>query len=240
LFEPHGDDALISCYPLLLKHSEQILVTTVGESRDSAGLARYFPRIQTHYEGVYEIPNQIGRAAYLKDFRKWSEGTMTSTARTAWLWQLQATRASNQGLWDESYGLTEEFLISYLNSLYDGHYEAPNHQRLILAPIGLLHPYHICLATAIRNLAGSYSKFDFGFYSEAPYNSAKWVKAIEDSHPLAGEQVRVTIPSQDPVLKEGIFRDVYPTEVKIFRFTRDEVLKNESRFYIPPRWLHLV
>lgn len=252
IFEPHGDDALISCYPILKKHAEETVVVTVGDSRSSKGLEKHFPGLTTCYEQVYEIPNQIGRAAYLKDFREWQKPSpisffiaqgvlMTPPDKgTPWQWQRDITTNKNGELWKESRCLTYEVVQSYLMRLSMRHRESDD-RPLILAPIGLLHPYHICLADVMFELSQELKgTFDFGFYSEAPYNSSKWVRNLEYSHPGLNnptpEMMAKCISTADVVEKERIFREVYPSEVKIFRFTREEVLYNQYWFYLPPSW----
>ena len=44
VFEPHGDDALISCYHLLNNSKNEIVLVTFSD-RPSEGLKEYFPNI---------------------------------------------------------------------------------------------------------------------------------------------------------------------------------------------------
>lgn len=256
IFEPHGDDALISCYPILKKSADSTVVVTVGQSRNSEGLIKHFPGLRTHYEGVYEIPNQIGRAAYLNGFRSWQKEFEAQSldyrnthrdARSAWQWQRDVTADHNGELWMESFSATWEYVDAYLADLYNNNSHGTQH--LILAPVGLLHPFHVALADVIQHLSFDYPLLSFGFYSEAPYNSGKWVRQIEDSHPFVRHNFSETgklgsfscgNDGSEEKVKEAIFRDVYPTEVKIFRFTRDEVLNNPYRFYLPITWAHIL
>ena len=178
------------------------------------------------------------RAAYKNDYRKWAtmsvtEGRLTCAPSTPWEWQLYVTAEQCKELWKESYHETVRAIQEYS----DLHVRRDD---IILAPIGVLHPYHVCSAAAI--LSGSIGEIShlthFGLYSEAPYNSSKWVAKIIDTHPcvsglqglqrfdLSGDGIGID-------LKEKIFRDVYPTEVGIFRFTRNEVLDPQYRFYVP-------
>jgi len=217
-----------------------VTIITVGRSRSSEGLKKHFPAVvHTEYLDTYEIPNQIGRAAFMRNFNAWRRDSH-SAKLTPWEWQLSVTMHANKNLWLESCTSTEDALGWYLSNLNakardDGSFT----HNLVMAPIGLLHPFHICVADIVRRFSSEYSFLSFGFYSEAPYNSARWVRALENSHPCTGKLLPVTysIGADGIVTKERVFRDVYPTEVKIFRFTRREVLENLYRLYLPPSWV---
>lgn len=257
IFEPHGDDALISCWPVLIADNssdprDQIAVITFGHSRPSYSLMRYFPNVCTagNYD-CYEIHMKY-RAAFKTEYDKWAKLPSAfghifhgSIPTTPYEWQQEITALVNRELWKESYQETVQSVSSHLaynTRLGD----------LILSPVGLLHPYHICLASAVEDCRRNFPHLHFGTYVDYPYGSAKWVQQIIDTHPFGIRSrsrssvdgpsiVEVSVPG-DPYehLKEQILKDVYPTELGLLRFTRDEVLKPVYHFYLPPKYFEIV
>jgi hypothetical protein len=240
LFEPHGDDALLSCYSLLKRHSDKTVVVTVGHSRESKRLADHFPGIQSEYGDVYEIKMPDYRAAYKTNYWRWKKLGDVRDNRSPWEWQRDVTRDGAGELWKESRELTREYVLGYLQTLWGGITSHGNH--LVLAPLGLVHPYHICLADVMIEMREQFScpLLEFGFYSEAPYNSAKWVKELENTHPVVSRHLLVSMmqgnDGSESSKKEAILKDVYPTELGLLRFTRDAVLSNAEYLYIPVSW----
>ena len=90
ILEPHGDDALISCFPFLagdyVVNGQYIKIVTLGSSRSSRDLMNHFPLIRdVVYADLYEVPYHIGRASYSREFKKWKNN---GHAGSPWEWQL--------------------------------------------------------------------------------------------------------------------------------------------------------
>ena len=224
VFEPHGDDTLISCWPLLTQHAFKLDVITFGFSRSSKKLKRYLPAIREtrHYE-LNEVSWWV-RSVYIEEFLAWDKRRNTGSldVRTAWEWQRdRTTRCEN---WLENYYQSKRVMEAVLRGFKSGDH--------VYAPIGLVHPYHIMLADLVVGAVAQYPHLQFSFYSEAPYNEHTWTDEIEYSHPLAltGGRSLWILPGHDSERKEKIFRAVYPTETALL--TRGPaVLTNDYRFY---------
>ena len=246
IFEPHGDDALISCWPVLKNpKNEKIEIVTCGLSRESSKLRDHFPSISlTHYLKCYEIHMKY-RAAYKDGYSKWANLPASmgrihhgNIPTTPFEWQQWVTEEANGELWDESYADTFHEVREHL--LYESVVG-----DLVLGPVGLLHPYHVCVAKVLEDLQGSgeFNHLKFGAYVDYPYAGSQWTSKIVQSHPLVSSPLTVQISSPTceayAMLKERIFRDVYPTEVGLFRFTRDEVLSPVNKFLLPAEYYHI-
>ena len=228
ILEPHGDDALISCYPLLSDPSLQISVVTLGSSRSSLRLTEHFPSIkEVRYVDLYEVSIHIARASYHRDFKSWQRSGPPSE-KTPWMWQQEVTENLAGELWKESYNLLSEYLDKFFElTMKSG--------DLVLAPIGIVHPYHILVSKYVTQYQ-SFVRPDlkYGYYSDAPYNGAAWTRPIEDSHPkIPSLKLTSWTPEVDDY-KEKVFRSVYPLEVqKLFRFSFKETIQNPYRIYLP-------
>jgi hypothetical protein len=131
----------------------------------------------------------------------------------------------NGELWSESSRLLWDFLYQDLKSnCRQGDW--------IFSPIGMLHPYHILVGEWLHRIHLQRPDVNWGLYSEAPYNSANWSRMIEKSHPMISRGLdQVVFPASNSEDKESIFRKVYPTEVRIFRYNHADVIPNETRLY---------
>lgn len=219
IVEPHGDDALISCFPILQK-DEPINVITLGNSRPSTGLEKHFKNVSTTYLDLYQISYFLVKPTY-RDYVAWLKSPLTKPS-SAWDWQYHHVRNQAAELWTESH----DILVEAYNDL-----NFPSHSTVYL-PLGLLHPYHILVSAVADRFRYYRPDVRFIYYSEAPYNSHKWARAIEAERPKGKLSQAVTATEEEYKFKEAVFRDVYPTEVKMyFAYSYDQVIKNEYRFY---------
>lgn len=221
IVEPHGDDALISCYPILIGE-EPIKIITLGHSRSSEKLAKHFPSIKdVIYADLYEVSIHIARAAYRESLDRHD-----TLYKTPWDWQLKETEKTGGNLWDEARAILKDYLWPKLKSI-----EEDGPETLVLAPVGLVHPYHIMVAEAfVRYWWDEAFTLKIGLYSEAPYNE-EWTKPIEDSNPFVLrrrlEEVSLSPIKVDMRHKQEVLADVYP-DVKL-----QGVIDNPYRFYLP-------
>src|SRR5438094_969882 len=115
ILEPHGDDALISCWPILRKNNNEVRVITFGNSRNSAGLMNHFPSVkETRYLDLYEV-GAFARASYQKYYNQWKNSTTRpeyspSRDRSSWGWQVDITKYACQDLWIEAKMALDEVL----------------------------------------------------------------------------------------------------------------------------------
>lgn len=219
IIEPHGDDALISCYPLLMS-DEQVRVVTLGNSRSSLGLEKHFKNVTTEYWDLYQISYFLVKPTY-RDYSAWLKSSDKSIPNP-WIWQHTFVRNQAAELWTESSDILKDAIVGIVDAF-------PAHSDVYL-PVGLLHPYHILVSTMFERFSQFRPDVRFRYYSEAPYNSHKWARTIEESRPKG--QLIQTSRELDYKHKEAVFRDVYPTEVKMyFAYSYDQVIKNEYRFY---------
>lgn len=225
VFEPHGDDALISCFPIL-KEGKSVHVVTFGSSRSSERLSVHYPWVTSEYHDLYEIPYSLVRV-YFKEYSEWLKkaGTATAAGMSAWHWQLNKTVECGGELWKESYELLVPVMVSVLDRAYQG--------DEVYLPLGLMHGYHVAVSYAASRLSRMRPDVDFYYYSEAPYNQSLWVRSIEDSSPwtLKDTLQEISLSAEAHREKDEVFRDVYPEEAKKFVHNYPQVIKNSYRFY---------
>jgi len=221
ILEPHGDDALISCWPAIVQPSrtekEPVEIVTLGRSRSSEGLTEWFPHVTTKYLDLYEVSIHIARGAFLKDYRRWKHENHQQVP--AWEWQRQVTEQAAGELWKESYWILKDALLKEFSTYCQG--------DVVCGPVGLIHPYHILVSSVVQDLQVGVDVH----YSECPYNDASWTHDLEVSSSFPKSLFEYPIALWSASEKEEIFKDVYPTEMILFRYSYQPIVFGTARLY---------
>lgn len=226
IIEPHGDDALISCWPLFtcpeyMHH--RLEVWTVATSRSSEGLRNHFSNVvATDYGDCWDLTPKIAKCINYNKYKRWMQNRIFPDVRPEpWWWQQVEQGVYAGEYWLECKDLADLWLRRKLNTLKRG--------DVVFAPIGLVHPQHILVGSLCEQMSRDYPHLLWQFYVEFPYASPAWVRDLWASHPGCEQSTGRIVAYHESILheeKERIFRDVYPSEVKIFRFTYNEVIRN--------------
>ena len=217
IIEPHGDDSLISCYRIL-RSDAQVKVLTLSE-RSSERLSEHFKFVESEFLDLQDY-NYDNRPADHVQVNRWhKEG--------------KNTYQEYVNLLHEKDGF-EEIVVSPLIDVVKEEL-LKNVYDIILVPLGVVHPYHIAVREAceriqesLRHAGLGYISDKFVYYSEGPYNGKKYGKLLEEDAISQLNLLSLDVFSEEGFIKhkEKVFKDVYPTEVKLFRFTYDEVVCN--------------
>ena len=218
VLEPHGDDALISCTSLLYEDTNDIDLITFSESRSSEGLREYFPSIMNYtYLSLDDL--------YFKDNKP-----------------LLNTHKVHRDYLDgvELVGKYDDMLIRSLGLPYlrliDNFYEALSDidfssYDLIVSPVGLSHPSHVGLRTALLKID---TDKPILWYVDKPYISTRYNKEILTCIPKylgTDREVNpgyVEVPDRDDIYH--ILSKIYPSEVRLYRFTGDIIAKYPNKY----------
>lgn len=222
IIEPHGDDALISSFTLLhtlSSMSEPVKLITLSE-RSSEGLREYFPDFDIQFKDLEDVnyrykpkidTHEINRlyksgchvSSHVRG--KCIDGVPTPVKVQA---ELQITRLKME--------LTESCSLD----------------NLWVVPLGLDHPYHIIVSYMMDTISPNTI-----YYIEKPYLSKRYIRqVVSDQEILSVDtHVRISVQYSEALkdLKSKIFREVYPTEQSLLRFTRDSVLSDDDEYLVP-------
>ena len=223
LLEPHGDDALISCTSLLYDDTNDIDLVTFSESRSSEGLRAYFPSIKNcTYLSLDDL--------YFKDNKP-----LLNTHKVH--------RDYLNGI--ELVGKYDDMLIGSLGFPYlrlmDNFYEAllnidMNQYELVVSPVGLSHPSHVGLRNAVIKLGIDKPII---WYVDKPYISTRYNKEILTCIPKYLGTDREVNPGYVEVSDRDdiyyILSKVYPSEVRLYRFTGDIIAKYPNKYLYSSR-----
>lgn len=223
--EPHGDDALINCFRVLKTPNIHKVLTFT--ERSSKNLEKYFGMITTEY---YDHPDhQKGfKITNYHEARKWKQqgfNVYSNCFEKYW------------NLWSEDVKELYKYNGSVLEKLDES--GDADWADFIFIPLGVLHVYHMTIADAF--LDGIFtSKYadKIVFYVEQPYISSATgrmiyedaAKYIEFLHETKTKEYVIKHRPEDFEKKVKIFSDVYPTELSLFRFTRDQIMANDEIF----------
>lgn len=218
IIEPHGDDALISCSSILRNAKHQKVILTLSQ-RESKGLKDKFPNVEEiifkdlpdfHWDNRPVNHHQVNR------WHKESKNTYDE-----YLKELQLNPVTRTHV-DQSRVNIQWVLDTR------GHFD------IVIAPLGIVHPYHLAVTCAASVLQDQYPVTEFIYYSEGPYNGKKYGLLLEDDAILRDEML-LRVPHDEDWVgeKKKIYSELYPTETNLFRFSHDEVLRNDERYLVP-------
>lgn len=167
----------------------------------------------------------------MKDFQRWRRQNghedVSGDIASPWAWQKFVTMEVSGELWKESREILKDALLRELTFL--------SVDDTMCYPVGLIHPYHILTSSVVVDLMMGNLTNKRVLYSESPYNDAHWTSFLEESHPwiLIGDVQKYEYPIAlwSPSDKEEIFKDVYPTEMTLFRYSYQPIVFGTARLY---------
>lgn len=226
--EPHGDDALISCFTLLksLDYSGRRSHLITLSERSSEGLAKRIPSLESEFMDLDDINYRYKPKIDTHEInRMYKKGDpVASYVRAKCMQDVPADVKSH----------AESQLSKWLIDL------KPNLDKfgVFVVPLGLDHPYHIFVSDKLKSSLRHDNKI---YYVEKPYLSKRYIRqVVEDQSRFFEDKyahIIVEYTEELKTLKAILFKEVYPTEQSLLRFTRDSVLSDPDEFFVP---FHLV
>lgn len=212
LIEPHGDDSLCSCSSILRNNNLSIDIVTLGESRDSKKLIYHYPNInRTHYYALPDIDYSLRPKISTHDIHK--RFVNNEDVYTYWMNQVPYDNCA----YDMLLGIFDTIDFKFSNYDY------------IVYPLGLLHPYHV----AVSKIVSKYAKGKIIRYVDKPYISNRWVKECLTSY-VNNNTCSILEVNYDTRKDDiqRVMKDVYPTEVGMFRFSSKTLLEDPDMYVI--------
>lgn len=215
VFEPHGDDALISLFGVLSDPANEIHLVTMAESRSSESLIEFFPNIyKVEYCELDQIPweNRLTTPLLVRQWVK--EGLNSYREQLA----LHLDNKTFQTL-VEYY---REDVCSRVTEEFD----------FILAPVGVIHPDHVLVNYAIGI---SVPDKKIIYYLDGYYSGFEYGKQIADDFAIRCNVANEFATSEDYERKLKIFKSAYPTEHILLR-CKDKVIFQKELLYARNRY----
>lgn len=207
IIEPHADDALLSTYSLITQDLFDFDILTCcnhKDGRSSKDLARYF----TNLSKVKIL--HLSESNYLWDNKGYNYSDVYHFKRSINAYDhlldlVKSTKSFISDLVEIELGISQ--LIKN------------NHYDYVLAPFGLMHPYHILVAEACKEVIPC---IFLNFYFELNHYN---MKSVQDRLIKKGGLLdsRITELKSEPFVKfdynhkakYDIFKEVYPSELKL-------------------------
>lgn len=212
LLEPHGDDALLSCFSLL-KTNNDIDLLTFSE-RGSEGLISKFESITNHefvnFPNIWYKDGKVILNTHDVHRRFLNKEPISSQYDT----QLQDIYKDE---WISDFMMIESKIAEYISHKeYD----------LVVCPSGITHPYHVLIRQVWSKIKGNIPTL---YYADKYYIQNRYSKEMyEDlkSHLNCDKEinpgyVRLEVENKELV---DILYEVYPSEGKLMRFYSDIIL----------------
>ena len=226
--EPHGDDILLSCFSVLRQEKATVDVLTLGlnpernihSDNPSLQLGLRFPTVTNVWHARLPEWNVSERGYNHNDVNRWAKSGLNP-------WQVTREMVAS------CTGFSKGGPLSRLKRFFQEEYEVGTYD-LILAPLGLAHPYHMCVRLAVDECL----PLNAVYYCESPYRHKKYVqKLIEGARKLLpdrGRTLRVQPIKETAygIRKEKVkmFSLIYPTETAMLVWTKQQVGDPEEIF----------
>lgn len=218
VIEPHGDDALLSgssVIELALKSGIPVELYTIGHSRSSEGMKKYWNLSKYKYYDLPEIDYSLRPKVNTHEVHKlYLQGRLPSKYVENYI----MTNEKVSEVYDKVYGTTEKVIKEILSDL--------NEDDILLSPYGVDHPYHILVARIINDINPSCRSI---LYLEKPYFSKRYIReSIPDGLFIFFHEVSIKRPDT----KEEVFVSIYPTEKSMFRFSKDALISEPEEYIL--------
>lgn len=221
ILEPHGDDALLSCYDLL-KSDEEIFLMTFSE-RGSDSLQEKMPSIK--YSEYMDYPNLWFRDG--KSLLKSHEVHRDYNNGVSVYYKYLKTLMSEFG---------EEFIrdveqvsrrIAEIMYQYD--------PDVVVCPVGLSHPYHVVVREAWNSIKCKPTLY----YVDKYYIQTRYNKEIYQDFLRNNSEYREYNPGYEPLPESrdeiaSLLKECYPTESMLLRFYSDIILNYPCKYVYEP------
>jgi len=219
IFEPHGDDALISCYKLLRSEdNNKHIITFSDRSSNKLEDRPELPNVTTQFLNIPDVhyDNRIKYNTY----------------------ELKRLLSSNVDIYSSYINDSDKFYSKDIGIDFVDNYsrhkaaimEKLDNTDVILLPFGLFHPNHFMTRDVLERLIYSMDLQDkLLYYIDKPYIEKKYVQymltsAMNNMHYTSNTVL--DYDKEDPEIKLDIFRECYPTEQGLLRYSRNTVLNS--------------
>lgn len=218
VIEPHGDDALLSgssVIELALKSGIPVELYTIGHSRSSEGMKKYWNLSKYKYYDLPEIDYSLRPKVNTHEVHKlYLHGMLPYKYVELYIMENEKVLEVYRKVYDQTYDVLKEILKD-LDS-----------EDILLSPYGLDHPYHILIAHIIKDIDPQCKKI---FYLEKPYLSKRYIR---ESINIESITIPYAISIEHPEVKEDAFVSVYPTEKSMFRFSKDALISEPEEYIL--------
>ena len=229
ILEPHGDDAVLSCNSIL-ETDNDIDIVTFSDGRTSEGLMKYYPSIKsTRYVGFDNLwfPDNKPLLRTYDVHRDYNQGKPIAR-------NYDRTLIENFG---EDYYRAENELYGYLVGASVDNYD------LVLCCSGISHPYHVALRNAmIKYLRGH--DVPVLWYGDKYYLNNRYAKEFYETLPeVLGVDSEINEGYEeisDNLKVQKVMEEVYPTELKLFRFYSPIILNCKCKYYYDSRYMEII
>lgn len=222
IIEPHGDDALFSCFDILDKAPESsISIFTLSDHRSSEGLKKYFKSVgYATYVGIDNVYYPNGKVV-LKTHqvhRDYVNGVPIFDNYRKFLY-------SDEFEYSKYVKIAEDQIKDIVKDIL-----FKNKYDLVITNLGLSHPFHIATSKAVTEV----SDIPVLYMVDKPYISNRYNKELYENFLKTHTDMLEINPGYYNVVGndkiEKILRDVYPTEVKLLRFSSDVLLYGNLKY----------
>ena len=232
ILEPHGDDAILSANSLLALPEANIDIITFADFRTSEGLKEFFPSIRKTEYIDHNNLYYFDRKPILK----------TNQVHRDYIEGKPIIDNYNNMLLDyfgDLYTKAENLAYDTIKSIDFDQYD------LLACPVGLSHPYHVVLRNAlIRSINEDCLDKPVLWFADKPYISNRYNKEIWSLMPrFLGVDSEINpgyeeIPELTDIYK--IMKKVYPTEMNLFTYTGDIILKFHCKYLYDSKYENLI
>lgn len=216
VIEPHGDDALLSSSSVIescLKSGIPVELYTIGHSRSSEGMKKYWDLSKYEYHDLPEIDYSLRPRINTHEIHRLYK---QSQLPHKYVESLIILNEEVSRVYSKVYGQNSIVLKEILKGI------TPD--DILLSPYGLDHPYHILISRIIKEIDPKCNKI---LYLEKPYISKRY---IQESLVVDGVKTFISINIEHPDIKEEVFVSVYPTEKSMFRFSKDTLISDPEEY----------
>lgn len=229
ILEPHGDDAVLSCNSIL-ETSNDIDIVTFSDSRSSEGLRKYYPSINSTtyvgFDNLWFADNKPLLKTH-KVHKDYKQGKPIAK-------NYDQTLIDNFG---DDYYRSENELYNYLLKSSIDTYD------LVLCCSGISHPYHVALRNAMLRYLKSH-EIPVLWYGDKYYLNNRYAKEFYETLPEILDVDSEINEGYEEIADNSLVRiameNVYPTEVKLFRFYSPIILNCKCKYYYNSKYTEII
>lgn len=203
VIEPHGDDAFISCSSALKNQNLDIDIITFSDRSSDVLKDFYSPVKSTKFLNIPDIHYDHHLKFNTHEIhRRYKEGEDLYNNYTVDMDRLLASL-------DDTERFKEGFYLTLI----------PDDSLLSILPLGLFHPNHYATRKIIEDrIPESDARI---YYVDKPYIEKRYMKEILSTSSF----IFYTAPVQSKDTRAKIFKEAYPTEQSLLRFSSQSILE---------------
>lgn len=207
IVEPHGDDAFISCSSALMNDDLLKVVLTMSD-RDSHRLTEHYESVhQTIFLGAPDVHYDLRIKYSTHDVhRKYLAGEN--------LYEMYIKDMNHHIVGDNI-----DHYNAFLKEIESNLHKIPLDYDLAVVPLGLFHPNHYATWRAAQFFI--HRTTPMIYYVDKPYIEKRYVQEILK----CSDYDLYTASVQDKSTRQSIFKDLYPTEQGLLRYSSESILE---------------